>query len=65
MVGGNGGVEMGEEGNLFVVRRTVGGGGGGKKSGGEVEGSVLRRLGFEVGEWVRAFGGSGEGEEGK
>lgn len=65
VVGGNGGVEMGEEGNLFVVRRTVGGGGGGKKSGGEVEGSVLRRLGFEVGEWVRAFGGSGEGEEGK
>ncbi|KAI7362133.1 hypothetical protein KC354_g7529 [Hortaea werneckii] len=64
VVGANGGVEMGEEGNLFVVRRTVGGGGGGKK-GGEVEGSVLRRLGFEVGEWVRAFGGSGEGEEGK
>ncbi|KAI7363220.1 hypothetical protein KC328_g18928, partial [Hortaea werneckii] len=48
VVGGNGGVEMGEEGNLFVVRRTVGGGAGGKK-GGEVEGSVLRRLGFEVG----------------
>ncbi|KAI7209569.1 hypothetical protein KC333_g8665 [Hortaea werneckii] len=64
VVGGNGGVEMGEEGSLFVVRRTVGGGGGGKR-GGEVEGSVLRRLGFEVGEWVRAFGGSGEGEEGK
>lgn len=63
VVGGNGGVEMGEEGNLFVVRRMVGGGGG--KKGGEVEGSVLRRLGFEVGEWVRAFGGSGEGEEGK
>ncbi|KAI7163169.1 hypothetical protein KC349_g1548 [Hortaea werneckii] len=62
VVGGNGGVEMGEEGNLFVVRRTVGGGG---KRGGEVEGSVLRRLGFEVGEWVRAFGGSGEEEEGK
>ncbi|KAI6910326.1 hypothetical protein KC334_g3489 [Hortaea werneckii] len=66
VVGGNGGVEMGEEGNLFVVRRTVGGGGGGGgKRGGEVEGSVLRRLGFEVGEWVRAFGGSGEGEEWK
>ncbi|RMX83645.1 hypothetical protein D0869_05158 [Hortaea werneckii] len=63
VVGGNGGVEMGEEGNLFVVRRTVGGGGG--KRSGEVEGSVLRRLGFEVGEWVRAFGGSGEEEEGK
>ncbi|GAB1736049.1 hypothetical protein NU219Hw_g6101t1 [Hortaea werneckii] len=63
VVGGNGGVEMGEEGNLFVVRRTVGAVGG--KRGGEVEGSVLRRLGFEVGEWVRAFGSSGEGEEGK
>ncbi|GAB1732239.1 hypothetical protein NU195Hw_g1028t1 [Hortaea werneckii] len=63
-VRGNVGVEMGEEGNLFVVRRTVGGGAGGKK-GGEVEGSVLRRLGFEVGEWVRAFGGVGEGEEGR
>ncbi|KAI7646315.1 hypothetical protein KC319_g11861 [Hortaea werneckii] len=61
---GNGGVEMGEEGNLFVVRRTVGGAAGGKR-GGDVEGSVLRRLGFEVGEWVRAFGGVGEGEEGR
>ncbi|KAI7457244.1 hypothetical protein KC351_g18760 [Hortaea werneckii] len=66
VVGGNGGVEMGEEGNLFVVRRTVGGGvGAGGKRSGEVEGSVLRRLAFEVGEWVRAFGGSGEGEDGK
>ncbi|KAI7238193.1 hypothetical protein KC330_g2720 [Hortaea werneckii] len=63
VVGGIGGVEMGEEGNLFVVRRTVGGVGG--KRSGEVEGSVLRRLGFEVGEWVRAFGGNGEGEEEK
>ncbi|KAI7089955.1 hypothetical protein KC356_g1885 [Hortaea werneckii] len=66
VVGGNGGVEMGEEGDLFVVRRTVGGGiGAGGKRSGEVEGSVLRRLAFEVGEWVRAFGGNGEGGDGK
>lgn len=45
-------VEMLEEGNIFVVKRT--------KSDGEdtlqLEPITLRRLGFEVGEWVRAFG---------
>ncbi|KAK5112137.1 hypothetical protein LTR62_004480 [Meristemomyces frigidus] len=49
------GVEVLEDG-VIVVSRLVG-----KESGGEglvgLEGSVLRRLGFEVGEWVRAFGG--------
>ncbi|KAK3623870.1 slightly ste11-like protein [Elasticomyces elasticus] len=45
-------VEILEEGNLFVVKRT---GTEGDK-GLELEPSVLRRLGFEVGEWVRAFG---------
>lgn len=45
-------VEILEEGNLFIVKRT-------KTSDGkalELDSSALRRLGFEVGEWVRAFG---------
>lgn len=45
-------VEMLEEGNLFVVKRTKGEG----EKGHELEASALRRLGFEVGEWVRMFG---------
>lgn len=40
-------VEQREEERLFVVRRG---------DGADVEGSTLRRVGFEVGEWVRAFG---------
>lgn len=40
------------EGNLFVVKRTKVEG----KEGLELEASVLRRLGFEVSEWVRGFG---------
>lgn len=43
-------VEQSEEERLFVVRRG---------DGADVDGSTLRRVGFEVGEWVRAFG---EGE---
>ncbi|KAK0943272.1 slightly ste11-like protein [Friedmanniomyces endolithicus] len=54
-------VEIMEEGGLIVIKRSVvGGGGDGEGSGsgsGTVDASVLRRLGFEVGEWVRAFGG--------
>ncbi|KAK1821852.1 slightly ste11-like protein [Friedmanniomyces endolithicus] len=56
-------VEIMEEGGLIVVKRSViGGGGDGEGSGsgsgsGVVDASVLRRLGFGVGEWVRAFGG--------
>ncbi|KAH9826946.1 high-mobility group non-histone chromatin protein [Teratosphaeria destructans] len=42
-------VEMSAEGTLFVVKRVSG-------EGGELEASTLRRLGFEVSEWVRAFG---------
>jgi len=44
-------VDIMEEGNLFVVKRT-----GESGKGLELDASVLRRLGFEVGEWVRAFG---------
>ena len=40
-------VEQKEEVRLFVVRR-------GLET--EVDGSTLRRLGFEIGEWVRSFG---------
>lgn len=40
-------VEQSEEERLFVVRR-------GQDA--DVDGSTLRRVGFEVGEWVRAFG---------
>jgi len=42
-------VEQSEEERLFVVRRG---------DGADVDGSTLRRVGFEVGEWVRAFGES-------
>ncbi|EMC95394.1 hypothetical protein BAUCODRAFT_72427 [Baudoinia panamericana UAMH 10762] len=54
VVGDNGKatVEILEEGNLFVAKRTHLEGGKGL----ELEASVLRRLGFEVGEWVRGFG---------
>jgi len=40
-------VEQKEEARLFVLRKGVDA---------EVDGSTLRRLGFEIGEWVRAFG---------
>jgi hypothetical protein len=40
-------VEQKEEARLFVVRRGLDAG---------VDGSTLRRLGFEIGEWVRSFG---------
>jgi hypothetical protein len=42
-------VEQKEEARLFVVRRGLDA---------EVDGSTLRRLGFEIGEWVRSFGES-------
>lgn len=42
-------VEQIDEEKLFVVRKAIEG---------EVDGSTLRRVGFEVGEWVRAFGES-------
>jgi len=42
-------VEQSEEERLFVVRRGADA---------DVDGSTLRRVGFEVGEWVRAFGES-------
>jgi hypothetical protein len=42
-------VEQREEDRLFVVRRG---------DDVDVDGSTLRRVGFEVGEWVRAFGES-------
>ncbi|EME48770.1 hypothetical protein DOTSEDRAFT_67720 [Dothistroma septosporum NZE10] len=45
-------VDMNEEGNLFVVKRTKVDG----KESMEIEAATLRRLGFEVSEWVRAFG---------
>lgn len=50
-------VEMLEEGNLFVVKRTKGEG----EKGLELDPSALRRLGFEVSEWVRAFGSEKRG----
>lgn len=46
-------VEMLEEGNLFVVKRTRG---EEERAALALEPSSLRRLGFEVSEWVRAFG---------
>lgn len=50
--GGKQSVDILDDGNLFVVTRTKGEG----KEALEVEASTLRRLGFEVSEWVRAFG---------
>ena len=57
-------VEQKEGERLFVVvggrgrvEVEVGGGGGGLGGSAGVDGSTLRRLGFEVGEWVRGFGG--------
>lgn len=47
-------VEQVDEERLFVVRRVPGAEGSGAL---EVDGATLRRVGFEVGEWVRAFGG--------
>lgn len=50
-------VEMMEEGNLVVVRRTR----SEVEKGLEIEARTLRRLGFEVSEWVRAFGSEKRG----
>ncbi|KAK6433725.1 slightly ste11-like protein [Oleoguttula sp. CCFEE 5521] len=51
-------VEMSEEGGVCVVRRGVAKSGSedGKGDAWEGEEGTLRRVGFEVGEWVRAFG---------
>ncbi|KAK5131483.1 hypothetical protein LTR08_000877 [Meristemomyces frigidus] len=51
-------VELTEEGNLFVVKRTRAAEG---DQGLELEASALRRLGFELSEWVRAFGSEKRG----
>ncbi|KAI5235176.1 hypothetical protein E4T43_09459 [Aureobasidium subglaciale] len=54
--GGKGGVEIKEENRIMAVRRFKG-----TEENGGVEGfeaGTLRRLGFEVGEWVRSGGGS-------
>lgn len=51
-------VDIIEEGNLFVVKRTKAEG----KETSEIEASTLRRLGFEVSEWVRAFGANAVAE---
>ncbi|KAM0720473.1 hypothetical protein Q7P37_004609 [Cladosporium fusiforme] len=48
---GKAAVEQFEEERLFVVRR----GAGAEEV--EIDGATLRRVGFEVGEWVRGFGG--------
>lgn len=49
---GKSNVDIMADGNLFAVKRTKAEG----KDSMEIEPSVLRRLGFEVGEWVQAFG---------
>lgn len=49
---GKSNVEIMADGNLFAVKRAKAEG----KDTMEIEPSVLRRLGFEVGEWVQAFG---------
>ncbi|KJX94883.1 hypothetical protein TI39_contig4153g00002 [Zymoseptoria brevis] len=54
--GGKASVEIMADGNLFSVKRTKIEG----KDELEIEPSVLRRLGFEVSEWVRAFGNGAE-----
>ena len=57
------GVEDRPEVGLFVVKRMRGeeiGDGNLNPTAGEVEASVLRRVGFEVSEWVRAFGGGSQ-----
>lgn len=49
---GKSNVDIMADGNLFAVKRAKSEG----KDAMEIEPSVLRRLGFEVGEWVQAFG---------
>lgn len=49
---GKSNVNIMADGNLFAVKRTKAEG----RDVMEIEPSVLRRLGFEVGEWVQAFG---------
>lgn len=61
---GNGGVEIKKKENVMVVRRIKSGDSTSDKSGLEgVEAGALRRLGFEIGEWVRGIG-SGKGNAG-
>ncbi|KAK3117429.1 slightly ste11-like protein [Teratosphaeriaceae sp. CCFEE 6253] len=48
-------VEILEGGDVFVVKRCGSEGAAGETKAG-LDASLLRRLGFEVGEWVRAFG---------
>ncbi|KAI4743143.1 hypothetical protein E4T50_06470 [Aureobasidium sp. EXF-12298] len=52
--GGKGGVEIKEENRVMAVRRFKGGEENGGVEG--IEAGALRRLGFEVGEWVRSGG---------
>ncbi|KAI5265890.1 hypothetical protein E4T47_08438 [Aureobasidium subglaciale] len=54
--GGKGGVEIKEENRIMAVRRFKGTEENGGVEG--IEAGTLRRLGFEVGEWVRSGGGS-------
>jgi hypothetical protein len=53
--GGKGGVEIKEENRIMAVRRFKGCEDKGGVDG--IEAGTLRRLGFEVGEWVRSGGG--------
>jgi len=50
-------VEISTEGNLFIVKRTR----SETDKALELEPSLLRRLGFEVSEWIRAFGAEKRG----
>lgn len=52
--GGKGGVEIKEENRIMAIRRCKGGEENGGVDG--IEAGTLRRLGFEVGEWVRSGG---------
>ncbi|THW72709.1 hypothetical protein D6C84_08435 [Aureobasidium pullulans] len=56
--GGKGGVEIKEENRIMAVRRFKGSEENGGVEG--IEAGTLRRLGFEVGEWVRSGGGKKE-----
>lgn len=54
--GGKGGVEIKEENRIMAIRRFMSGEENGGVEG--IEAGTLRRLGFEVGEWVRSGGGA-------
>lgn len=65
-LGGGTGVEVRlADARAIVVRKGGAGGGCGGKGGPGLGEGALRRVGFEVGEWVRGMGGGGREDGGR